>query len=77
VVEVITRDGKIFSERIEFPKGNPNNPVMAGELVDSFRGMAAYAAKPLSGAQVDDAISLALSLEETADVSTLTKLLTH
>jgi 2-methylcitrate dehydratase PrpD len=77
VVEVVTRDGKVLTERIEFPKGNPNNPVSAGELVDSFRGMAAYAAKPLSGAQVDDAISLALSLEETADVSTLTKLLTH
>src|SRR5262249_49013311 len=33
VVEVVTRDGKVLTERIEFPKGNPNNPVMAGELV--------------------------------------------
>jgi 2-methylcitrate dehydratase PrpD len=77
VVEVVTRDGKIISERIEFPKGNPNNPVTSDELVDSFRGMAAYAAKPLSGAQVDDAISLALRLDQIPDVSVLTKLLTH
>jgi 2-methylcitrate dehydratase PrpD len=76
IVEVIKRDGKIISERIEFPKGNPNNPVTSEELVDSFRGMAAYAAKPLSTAQVDDAISLALRLEEVSDVSVLTKLLT-
>jgi len=77
VVEVITRDGKIFTERIEYPKGNPNNPVSAEELVNSFRGMAAYAAKPLSAGQVDDAVSLALRLEEVPDVSILTKLLTH
>ena len=77
VLEVVTRDGKIITERIEFPKGNPNNPVTSDELVDSFRGMAAYAAKPLSGTQVDDAISLALRLEEIPDVSALTKLLTH
>ena len=77
VVEVITRDGKIISERIEFPKGNPNNPVTSEELVDSFRGMAAYAAKPLREAQVDDSIALALRLEEIPDVSVLAKLLTH
>jgi 2-methylcitrate dehydratase PrpD len=77
VVEVITRVGKLFTERIEFPKGNPNNPVSAEELVNSFRGMAAYAAKPLSAGQVDDAVSLALRLEEVPDVSILTKLLTH
>ena len=39
--------------------------------------MAAYAAKPLSAGQVDDAVSLALRLEEAPDVSILTKLLTH
>src|SRR5499427_1845304 len=76
VVEVVTRDGKIISERIEFPKGNPNNPVASEELVESFRGMAAYAAKPLSAGQIDDAISLALRLEEVPDVSVLTGLLT-
>jgi 2-methylcitrate dehydratase PrpD len=77
VVEVITRVGKIFTERIEYPKGNPNNPVTSEELVDSFRGMTTYAVKPLSAGQIDDAISLALRLEEIPDVSILTKLLTH
>jgi hypothetical protein len=76
VVEVITRDGNIFNERVEFPKGNPNNPVTADELVNSFRGMAAYAAKPLSGGQIEDAVALVLRLEEVPDVSILTKLLT-
>jgi 2-methylcitrate dehydratase PrpD len=76
-VEVVMRDGKLISERIVFPKGNPNNPVTSEELVESFRGMAAYAAKPLSVGQIDDAIALALRLEEVSDVAILTKLLTH
>jgi 2-methylcitrate dehydratase PrpD len=77
VVEIVTRDGKVFSERVEYPRGNPHNPVTAEELVESFRGMATYAAKPLSASKVDDAVSLALRLEEVPDVSILTRLLTH
>jgi hypothetical protein len=38
--------------------------------------MASYAAKPLSGAKIDEAISLAQNLEDAADVTVLTKLLT-
>jgi 2-methylcitrate dehydratase PrpD len=77
VVEIVTRDGKVFSERVEYPKGNPQNPVTAEELVASFRGMATYAAKPLSAGKVDDAVSLVFRLEEVPDVSILTNLLTH
>jgi len=76
-VEVVMRDGKLISERIVFPKGNPNNPVTSEELIESFPGMAAYAAKPLSASQIDDAIALALRLKEVTDVAILTKLLTH
>jgi 2-methylcitrate dehydratase PrpD len=77
VVEVVTRDGKVLSERVEYPKGNPKNPVTSEELVESFRGMATYAAKSLGSDKVDDAVSLALKLEEVPDVSILTKLLTR
>jgi hypothetical protein len=38
--------------------------------------MASYAAKPLSTGKIDDAVALALRLEEIPDVSVLTKLLT-
>jgi hypothetical protein len=70
------RDGKVLSEKIVYPKGNPNNPVTCEELVAAFRGMASYAVKPLSGAKVDDAVALALRLEEVDDVAVLTKFLT-
>src|SRR5882724_7878091 len=76
VVEIVMGDGKTFSEKIVYPKGNPNNPVTSEEVVAGFRGMASYAAKPLSGAKIDEAISLAQNLEDAADVTVLTKLLT-
>jgi len=76
VVEIVMRDGKVLSKKIVYPKGNPNNPVTSEELVAAFRGMASYAVKPLSGAKVDDAVALALRLEEVDDVAVLTKFLT-
>jgi len=76
VVEISTRDGKVLSERVVYPKGNPNNPVTSVELVAAFRGMASYAAKPLSADKIDDAVSLALRLEEIDNVAALAKLLT-
>ncbi len=76
VVEIVTRDGKVFTERVVYPKGNPNNPVTSDELVAAFRGMASYAAKPLSPGKIDDAVALALRLEEVPDASVLTRLLT-
>jgi hypothetical protein len=76
VVEIVTRDGKVFSERVVYPKGNPNNPVTSDELVAAFCGMASYAAKPLGAAKIDDAVALALRLDDVPDVSALSRLLT-
>src|SRR5258706_1344644 len=76
VVEIVMRDGKVYSEKVIYPKGNPNNPVSSEELVAAFRGMASYAAKPLIRAKIDDAIELALRLQEADDVAVMTKLLT-
>ena len=73
----VTRDGKVFGERVVYPKGNPKNPVTSDELVAAFRGMATYSAKPLSSDKIDDAVSLVLRLEEVPDVSILIRLLTH
>ena len=73
---MVMRDGTVLSEKIVYPKGNPNNPVTSEELVAAFRGMASYAAKPLSGAKIDDAVALAQRLEEVDDVSALARLLT-
>ena len=67
---------KYSRQKVIYPKGNPNNPVTSDELVAAFRGMASYAAKPFGGAKIDEAIELALRLEEVDDVAVLAKLLT-
>jgi 2-methylcitrate dehydratase PrpD len=76
LVEIVMCDGKTYSQKIIYPKGNPKNPVTSDELVSAFRGMAAYAAKPLGADKIDQAVSLALHLEEVPDVTVLAKLLT-
>jgi 2-methylcitrate dehydratase len=74
-LEIVTRDGKSFSERIDYPKGNPKNPVTFAELIESFRAMAEYSAKPLGRAKIDDAIEFLLGLEKIRDVSAIAQLL--
>jgi 2-methylcitrate dehydratase PrpD len=76
IVEIVMRDGKMFSERVVYPKGNPKNPVTSEELVAAFRGMASYAARPLSDAKIDQAIALTSKLEEVQDLTVLPGLLT-
>jgi 2-methylcitrate dehydratase PrpD len=75
-VEIVMRDGTILSEKVVYPKGNPNNPVSSDELVAAFRGMARYAAKPFGAGKIDDAVALAQRLEEVDDVAGLARLLT-
>ena len=76
IVEIVMRDGRVISETVVYPKGNPNNPVTSAELIAAFRGMARYAAKPLGWDKIDNAVSIALELEEVPDVAVLAKLLT-
>jgi 2-methylcitrate dehydratase PrpD len=76
IVEIKTKSGQLFSNRVDFPKGNPNNPVTMDETVESFRKCRAHAARPLSPENTEDAIKLILNLEEAQDVGQLAKLLT-
>ena len=76
IVEIAMRDGRVVSERVAYPKGNPKNPVTSEELVAAFRGMARYAARPLRDERIEEAIALALNLEDARDVGLLAQLLT-
>lgn len=75
IVEIKTKSGQLFSQRVDFPKGNPKNPVTMDETVESFRRCCAYAARPLSPERAEEAIKLILNLEEVKDVSQVAELL--
>jgi 2-methylcitrate dehydratase PrpD len=76
IVEIETGDRRVFTKRVDYPKGNPRNPVASEELVESFRDMANYSASPLERGTIDETIELVLGLEKTEDVSVVAKLLT-
>ena len=75
IIEVITRDGRCFNLRVDYPKGNPRNPVSSDELVQSFHSMAGYAARPLVRSTIDLTIETILDLENVQDVAGMARLL--
>ncbi len=75
IVEVRTLQGKTYSQRVDTPRGSPEHPVTFEETKQVFRDCAAYAARPLSQAQVEQAIALVDRLETAPDVSALVKTL--
>ena len=54
VVTVKTATGE-FKERVDYPKGEPENPLTQQELEDKFRGLAMYGG--LISAECDEIIS--------------------
>lgn len=75
LVEIKTDQGKIYSKRVEFAKGNPKNPVTMEETRENFRRCANYAAKSLPKDNIEKAIEIIDKMEHIADISELTKLI--
>ena len=70
--EVKTRDGKIRRAHIEYPKGEPENPLTEEELQHKFM---TNAMATLGQRKAEELKQRLLHLEEVKDVSTLTNLL--
>lgn len=45
IVEIITKSGKSYIERADYPKGEPENPMSVGDVEQKFISMATYAGK--------------------------------
>ncbi len=72
IVELTTRDGRVASRRVDWPRGYPQNPVSEAELERKFRQLAG----PVVDAQTADRIVSAVSgLEQAARVDDLMALL--
>jgi 2-methylcitrate dehydratase PrpD len=75
IVEIVMRNGECLRQRIDYPKGNPKNPVTSAELLQSFRVMAGYAARPMTHAKIDEAIDFILQLETKENAAMMTRFL--
>jgi 2-methylcitrate dehydratase PrpD len=69
---ITTRSGKRFSTKIEYPKGDPENPLTWQELIDKFTGLAAPV---YSNERISEIIAAVRALENDDKLKHLFKLL--
>ena len=74
IVEIKTKDGSIYTDRVDFPYGHPRNPITTEDLIKKFKDCASYSAKPLSDANIDRVTDLLLNLEQVEDVRSIIQL---
>ena len=71
-VTLQTKDGKTYSTRIDFPKGDPENPLTWDELIDKFRNLIAPV---FFEARQNEIIERIRSLEQEEDLEAFSILL--
>lgn len=74
-MDIQLRDGRQFSGRTEFPRGNPHNPVTIGDCVEKFEKCMKYSARPFSKSQIVDIVTCATELEELTNMAELARML--
>lgn len=75
IVEIKTKDGKVYSKCVDTPYGSPENPMSMDAMAAKLRDCASYAAKPLSQKNVEKLIQLVSQLEAVSDVEEVVRLL--
>ncbi|MHB8991769.1 MAG: MmgE/PrpD family protein [Chloroflexota bacterium] len=68
IVEITTKSGQRYSHRVDFRKGDPENPPTTKELQDKFRGLASAT---LSSQEIEATLAAIARLEDVDDVSTM------
>jgi 2-methylcitrate dehydratase PrpD len=72
IVEITVKDGKVFSKKLDYPKGDPENPASKEELREKFRHLATQVITPEAAEEVIDMID---RLERVQSMRDLTGLL--
>jgi len=72
IVEMKTGDGRIFTRRLDYPRGNPENPASKEELQNKFRTLAT---KVISQQAVEEIVELVDGLERVQNIHSLTRLI--
>jgi 2-methylcitrate dehydratase len=72
IVNITTTDGKKFSKQLDYPKGDPRNPLSDAEIEEKFRALAGGV---LSARAQDKLIDAIWNLEKCASVTKLMALM--
>lgn len=70
-VEVIMKNGKVLSKRIDNPKGDPKNPMSMDEVIEKVKKCIPYSAYPLDEKRVNKGIEMIGELEKLDDIRKL------
>jgi 2-methylcitrate dehydratase len=68
VVNILTTDGREFTKTLDYPKGDPRNPLTDKEIEDKFDALASPVMSPEARARLKDAV---WSLEDISSISDL------
>lgn len=66
-IEIVTKNGQRLSERVDHPKGDPENPMSVEEIVEKYLGLARRGAGDFATKLI---LERAMNLEEMLDMST-------
>ena len=72
ISEIITKQGKKYSLRVDHPRGHARNPMTDEEVVDKFKSMAS---KCMSEDHVDQVIDTVFTLDKLDDIGKLNRLM--
>jgi 2-methylcitrate dehydratase len=56
IVQIHTRDGRSYSKQLDFPKGDPRNPLTDAEIEEKFGALADRVLTPAAQKKVKDAV---------------------
>ena len=75
MVDLTTRDGKVYSQESRFALGHPDYPMSAAQVKRKLIDCAAAAARPLSEERAMEIYEMVMNLDAVSDVEALAKLL--
>jgi 2-methylcitrate dehydratase PrpD len=67
-----TKSGKVFSARVEYPKGDPENPLTWDELIEKFKGLAAPV---FDSEHMDRIVGRVRALDQVDDIASFSSIL--
>ena len=74
-MDIKMRDGAVYSKRVPFGWGSPQNPMSYQDIANKFRHCCEFSAKPIPGSNVEDVIKVVAKLDTLTDVRQIVRLL--
>ena len=72
ISEIVTKQGKKFQCRVDYPRGHARNPMTDEEIVEKFKSMAS---RYMSDKQIDQIVGVVFALDKLEDVGMLNRLI--